>query len=65
MWFFDDFVPTARKHLRIKRLKEKGLLLVDNCQAHPNADELYTDNGQKIMVVYLCWPEYCNSTSNS
>ncbi|KAG6922607.1 Jrk-like [Chelydra serpentina] len=51
-WFFTEFVPSVRKHLRAKRLEEKAILLLDNCPAHPLAKRLRTHDG-KIQVEYL------------
>ena len=51
-WFFDEFVPAARKHMRKQKMEEKVCLLVDNCPAHPSADILQTADG-KIKVYFL------------
>ncbi|KAG6932919.1 tigger transposable element derived 2 [Chelydra serpentina] len=51
-WFFTEFVPSVRKHLRAKRLEEKAILLLDNCPAHPPAERLKTRDS-KIQVEYL------------
>ncbi|KAG6940498.1 tigger transposable element derived 2 [Chelydra serpentina] len=51
-WFFTEFVPSVRKHLRAKRLEENAILLLDNCPAYPPAERLRTRDG-KIQVEYL------------
>ncbi|XP_045473872.1 jerky protein homolog-like [Harmonia axyridis] len=51
-WFFDDFVPSVRAHLRSKNLPQKAMLLLDNAPSHPNENELETEDGQ-IFVRYL------------
>ena len=51
-WFFHCFVPEVKEHLRQQDLPEdsKVILLLDNCRAHPPAQELVSGN---IFVVYL------------
>ena len=51
-WFKKEFVPSVRKHLRKQRLEPKALLLLDNCQAHPLADNLISRD-RRIWVSYL------------
>ena len=51
-WFHKEFVPAVRKHLRQQRLETKALLLLDNCPAHPPAENLVSRCG-KIRVSYL------------
>ena len=51
-WFFSDFVPQVRRHLRKKNLESKALLLIDNCPAHPSIDQLSTSDGN-ITTVFL------------
>lgn len=51
-WFHKEFVPAVRKHLRQQRLEPKALLLLDNCPAHPPADNLVSRDG-RIRVSYL------------
>ena len=51
-WFERDFVPSVKRHLRLKRLEEKALLLLDNCSAHPSDDILQSKDG-KIKVMFL------------
>ena len=51
-WFQKEFVPSVRKHLRRKRLEPKALLLLDNCPAHPPADNLISRDG-RIRFSFL------------
>lgn len=51
-WFHSSFVPTVQKFLRDSNLPQKALLLLDNCPAHPPADNLMSNDG-KIKVMYL------------
>ena len=51
-WFFHTFVPSVKEHFRkIGMLEDsKCMLLLDNCNAHPNALELQKGN---VFVVFL------------
>lgn len=51
-WFFDQFVPSVKSHFVSLGKPEdtKAVLLLDNCRAHPSANELTSGN---ISVVYL------------
>ena len=51
-WFKHVFVPSVKENLKKKGLPEdsKVVLLLDNCRAHPPAEDLVVDN---ILVVYL------------
>lgn len=51
-WFRHVFVPSVKENLKKKGLPEdsKVVLLLDNCKAHPPAEELSVGN---IFVVYL------------
>jgi len=51
-WFHKQFVPGARRHLRRQGLEERGILLLDNCPAHPPAETLVSRDG-KFRVFYL------------
>ena len=51
-WFHSEFVPAVRRHLLDKNLEPKALLLLDNCPAHPPAENLVSRCG-KIKVSYL------------
>ncbi|KAG6934571.1 tigger transposable element derived 5 [Chelydra serpentina] len=51
-WFHKTFVPAIQDHLRKLKQEEKALLLMDNCPAHPPAENLFSRDG-KIKVSYL------------
>ena len=51
-WFQNDFVPVVRKELVKLGVEPKAIFLLDNCSAHPNADELVSTDG-KIKAVFL------------
>lgn len=51
-WFFDQFVPSVRQHLKEKKLPERAILLIDNCSAHGTETTLRTDDGN-FKVMYL------------
>ena len=51
-WFHETFVPTVRKELSALGLEQKAVLVLDNCSAHPNAEDLVSDDG-KISALYL------------
>ena len=51
-WFQNDFVPVVQKELVKLGVEPKAILLLDNCSAHPNADELVSTDG-KIKAVFL------------
>ena len=51
-WFHQDFVPYVRSKLSSLGRECKVVLVLDNCSAHPNAEELVSDDG-KIFVKYL------------
>jgi len=44
-WFKKTFVPSAHQHLRRLGCPEKGVLLLDNCPAHPPAPTLVSRDG--------------------
>ncbi|XP_071053235.1 jerky protein homolog-like [Onthophagus taurus] len=48
-WFFEEFVPSVKKHLKSKHLPERAMLLLDNA---PEERTLQTADGQ-IFVQYL------------
>uniref|UniRef100_A0A452HST6 HTH CENPB-type domain-containing protein n=1 Tax=Gopherus agassizii TaxID=38772 RepID=A0A452HST6_9SAUR len=50
--FHKTFTPAVRAHLRKLKQEEKALLLLDNCPAHPPAENLVSHEG-KIKVSYL------------
>lgn len=49
-WFFDQFIPSVETYLKSKNLPRKALLILDNCSAHVNADEL---RDKEIKTVFL------------
>ena len=51
-WFHDSFVPTVRRELSSLGLEQKAVLVLDNCPAHPNAEDLVSEDG-KITAHYL------------
>ena len=51
-WFHSEFVPAVRRYLLGKNMEPKALLLLDNCPAHPPAENLISRCG-KIKVSYL------------
>ena len=44
-WFHNQFVPAVTKHMRERGLPVKGLLLLDNAPAHPDASILVSKEG--------------------
>lgn len=51
-WFHESFVPIVREKLLSLGLPQEAVLVLDNCPAHPNAEELVSNDG-KITAVYL------------
>ncbi|XP_066903338.1 jerky protein homolog-like [Halyomorpha halys] len=51
-WFHHNFVPHLRKYAQENQLEPKGLLLLENCPAHPPAESLISDDG-KIKALFL------------
>ena len=51
-WFQNCFVPDVKKKLAQLKQEPKALLLLDNCSAHPNEDELVSNDGQ-IVAKFL------------
>ena len=51
-WFHQQFVPTVRKKLQELGVEPKAVLVLDNCSAHPNEDELVSSDG-KIIAKFL------------
>ena len=49
-WFHETFVPTVRKELSALGLEQKDVLVLDNCSAHPNAEDLVSDD-RKISAL--------------
>lgn len=50
-WFHNDFVPHVREHLKSLGEETKAVLVLDNCSAHPEAEDLISDDGA-IYAVY-------------
>lgn len=51
-WFHNIFVPFFRSALRKKEIEPKALLILDNCAAHPDAEDLVSPDG-KIRAAFL------------
>lgn len=55
-WFFHYFVPAVKKYqtevLKIPTSKVRAILLLDNTTAHPDAEQLATDDNH-IRAMYL------------
>jgi len=51
-WFQNCFVPDVKKKLTEIGQEPKALLLLDNCSAHPNEDELASSDGLIVAKFY-------------
>ena len=51
-WFHTSFVPIIQKKLVDMGLEPRGVLLLDNCSAHPNESELVSKDG-KVAAKFL------------
>ncbi|XP_062523895.1 jerky protein homolog-like [Corticium candelabrum] len=51
-WFHHKFVPVVQETLREKGLDDKAVLLLDNCSAHPNEEDLISADG-KVIAKFL------------
>ena len=51
-WFQNCFVPEVRTKLEDLGQEPKAILILDNCAAHPNENELVSDDG-KIVAKFL------------
>ena len=55
-WFHHAFIPAVKKFqmevLKLKAKDVKAILFLDNCPAHPSADQLISEDGS-IRVMYL------------
>lgn len=51
-WFHEEFVPKVRRHLRLKKMDSKAILLMDHCPAHPGIESL-TSLDKKIKAAFL------------
>lgn len=49
-WFFDSFVPQVEKYLAENNLPRKALMLMDNCPAHPDTEEMVSG---EIKTMFL------------
>lgn len=49
-WFFDEFVPAVKKHLKSKNLPTRAVLLLDNAPSHPSECVLKKGN---IKALFL------------
>ena len=45
-WFHEQFVPYARAKLSEIVLEAKSILFLNNCSAHPEAEDLISDDGK-------------------
>ena len=62
-WFKNNFVPDVRGHFKKIGLKDdsKILLLLDNCTAHPDANDFNTENVVNWKCNVKCFPPICTS----
>ena len=51
-WFHNVFVPFVRSALRKMGVETKAILILDNCAAHPDEDDLISADG-KIRAAFL------------
>ena len=51
-WFHEKFVPAVQKHLREMDVEPRAVLLLDNCSAHPNEEQLISKDG-KVIAKFL------------
>ena len=51
-WFHQNFVPTVQEKLREIGCEPKSVLLLDNCFAHPDEEELISADG-KVIAKFL------------
>lgn len=49
-WFFDEFVPSVEKDLKLKKLPIRSLLLLDNAPSHPSEEDLVKGD---IKAIFL------------
>ncbi len=47
-WFHGSFVPIVQKKLREMGVEPKAILVLDNCSAHPNEEDLVSSDGKVI-----------------
>jgi len=51
-WFHNTFVPVVQKQLIDLGVEPKAVLVLDNCSAHPDEEDLISKDG-KVIVKYL------------
>lgn len=51
-WFFEKFIPQVKIYLQENNLPPKAVLLLDNAPAHPDAEQLKSEDGN-IFVAYF------------
>lgn len=51
-WFHQHFVPIVRREFKKLGIQPKAVLILDNCSAHPDEEELVSSDG-KIIAKYL------------
>lgn len=51
-WFHQKFVPTVQAKLRVMGLEPKAVLLLNNCSAHPDEEELISADS-KVIAKFL------------
>lgn len=49
--FNDEFIPSVKSYLRVRKLEEKVLFLLDNCPAHPPNDLLKSKDEKIAMFL--------------
>lgn len=59
-WFYHQFVPAVERHMKLKNLPRKAILILDNASSHPDTDELHDGNIKTMFlppnVNALCQP---------
>ena len=45
-WFHQDFVPYVKEKLRLLGKELRAVLILDNCSAHPEEEELVSEDGE-------------------
>ena len=51
-WFHEKFVPAVQKQLRELDVEPRAVLLLDNCWAHPNEEQLISKD-EKVIAKFL------------
>ncbi len=52
-WFHNTFVPVVQTKLVDLGVEPKAVLVLDNCSAHPDEEDLISKDG-KVIVKYTC-----------